>query len=98
MIDWLRGASTERTLDPAIDLGGQRLPIVLKRLHNARRLTLRLAPGTLSPGGCMKTIYECREEIERDKKKSRRKKAKNQTGNRLGSLFANQIQKGKTGE
>jgi len=44
MIDWLRGASTERTLDPAIDLGGQRLPIVLKRLHNARRLTLRLAP------------------------------------------------------
>jgi predicted metal-dependent hydrolase len=44
MIDWLRGASTERTLDPAIDLGGLRLPIVLKRLHNARRLTLRLAP------------------------------------------------------
>ncbi len=44
MIDWLRGAVTERTLDPAIDLGGQRLPIVLKRLHNARRLTLRLAP------------------------------------------------------
>lgn len=40
MIDWLRRASPELE----IELGGQRLPIVLKRLHNARRLTLRLAP------------------------------------------------------
>jgi hypothetical protein len=40
MIDWLRRAP----MDPEIDLGGKRLPIVLKRLHNARRLTLRLAP------------------------------------------------------
>ena len=44
MIDWLRGASAKGAHDPDIDLGGQRLPIVLKRLRNARRLTLRLAP------------------------------------------------------
>lgn len=44
MIDWLRGASATRPLDPEIDLGGQRVPIVLKRLRSARRLTLRLAP------------------------------------------------------
>ena len=44
MIDWLRSASVRTTLDPAIDLGGRRVPIVLKRLRNARRLTLRLAP------------------------------------------------------
>lgn len=40
MIDWLRRPAPE----PAIELGGKRVPIVLKRLHNARRLTLRLAP------------------------------------------------------
>lgn len=40
MIDWLRRPA----LDAAIELGGKRLPIVLKRQHNARRLTLRLAP------------------------------------------------------
>lgn len=40
MIDWLRRAP----LEPEIELAGKRLPIVLKRLHNARRLTLRLAP------------------------------------------------------
>jgi predicted metal-dependent hydrolase len=40
MIDWLR----RTPLEPEIDLGGRRVPIVLKRLHNARRLTLRLAP------------------------------------------------------
>ncbi len=44
MIDWLRSASARTTLDPAIDLGGRPVPIVLKRLRNARRLTLRLAP------------------------------------------------------
>lgn len=44
MIDWLRGASARNALDPEIDLGGRRVPIVLKRLRNARRLTLRLAP------------------------------------------------------
>jgi hypothetical protein len=41
VIDWLRTPP----LDPEIDLGGgRRVPIVLKRLRNARRLTLRLAP------------------------------------------------------
>ncbi len=44
MIDWLRGASVKKPLDPEIDLGGKRVPIVLKRLRSARRLTLRLAP------------------------------------------------------
>lgn len=39
MIDWLRRPAPE----PEIELGDKRLPIVLKRLHNARRLTLRLA-------------------------------------------------------
>ncbi len=40
MIDWIRRAP----LEPEIDLGGRAVPIVLKRLHNARRMTLRLAP------------------------------------------------------
>ncbi|MDP5104159.1 MAG: M48 family metallopeptidase [Erythrobacter sp.] len=40
MIDWLR----RPPLEPEIELGGKRVPIVLKRLGNARRLTLRLAP------------------------------------------------------
>lgn len=40
MIDWLRRAP----LEPEIEIGGRRLPIVLKRLGRARRLTLRLAP------------------------------------------------------
>ncbi len=44
MIDWLRGASVKRPLDPEIEIGGARLPIVLKRMRHARRLTLRLAP------------------------------------------------------
>lgn len=44
MIDWLRGASVKRPLDPEIELGGTRVPIVLKRMRHARRLTLRLAP------------------------------------------------------
>lgn len=40
MIDWLRRPA----LDPDLELGGKRVPIVLKRMRNARRLTLRLAP------------------------------------------------------
>jgi predicted metal-dependent hydrolase len=44
MIDWLRGASVKRPIDPEIEIGGERVPIVLKRMRNARRLTLRLAP------------------------------------------------------
>lgn len=39
MIDWLR----REALEPEIELGGQVLPIVLKRNARARRLTLRLA-------------------------------------------------------
>ncbi|WDA41715.1 M48 family metallopeptidase [Erythrobacter sp. BLCC-B19] len=44
MIDWLRTAKPVQLLDPEIELDGTRVPIVLKRLRNARRLTLRLAP------------------------------------------------------
>lgn len=45
MIDWLRGASARTPSEPAaIELGGAPVPIVLKRLRSARRLTLRLAP------------------------------------------------------
>lgn len=44
MIDWLRSAGIAHALDPEIELGGTRVPIVLKRMRNARRLTLRLAP------------------------------------------------------
>ena len=44
MIDWLRGASIRKPIDPEIELGGTRVPIVLKRMRHARRLTLRLAP------------------------------------------------------
>lgn len=40
MIDWLRRAS----LEPAIELGGRTVPIVLRRHPTSRRLTLRLAP------------------------------------------------------
>lgn len=40
MIDWLRRPQ----IPPEIELGGQRLPIVLRRMRRARRLTLRLAP------------------------------------------------------
>lgn len=40
MIDWLRKEFTE----PEIELGGRRVPIVLKRHARAKRLTLRMAP------------------------------------------------------
>ena len=33
----LRGASVKKPLDPEIDLGGTRVPIVLKRMRHARR-------------------------------------------------------------
>ncbi|MEQ5789168.1 M48 family metallopeptidase [Erythrobacter sp. NFXS35] len=39
-MDWLRRTQPE----PAIALGDTTVPIVLRRLHNAKRLTLRLAP------------------------------------------------------
>ncbi len=38
MLDWLKRSA------PEIELGGRRLPIVVRRLPQARRLTLRLAP------------------------------------------------------
>ncbi|QUL36739.1 M48 family metallopeptidase [Erythrobacter sp. JK5] len=40
MIDWLKRGAT----DPEIELGGETLPIVLRRHPRAKRLTLRLAP------------------------------------------------------
>ncbi|MFN3864743.1 MAG: M48 family metallopeptidase [Erythrobacter sp.] len=40
MIDWLRRAP----LDPELELAGRTVPIVLRRMARARRLTLRLAP------------------------------------------------------
>ena len=41
MLDWLRRAPREA---PSIALGEVTLPIVIRRLANARRLTMRLAP------------------------------------------------------
>lgn len=40
MIDWLR----RTPLEPEIELDGRIVPIVLRRLRHAKRLTLRLAP------------------------------------------------------
>lgn len=41
MIDWLRRAPEEL---PKVEVAGQFLPVVLKRLPQARRMTMRLAP------------------------------------------------------
>ena len=41
MLDWLKRPPRE---EPAIELAGQRLPIAIRRLAHARRMTLRLAP------------------------------------------------------
>lgn len=41
MIDWLRRSARGA---PQIELGDRRLPIVVRRLERARRMTLRLAP------------------------------------------------------
>ncbi|QFT76840.1 M48 family metallopeptidase [Erythrobacter sp. THAF29] len=40
MIDWLK----RTPIDPQIELDGETVPIVLRRLKSAKRLTLRLAP------------------------------------------------------
>lgn len=40
MIEWLRSAE----IDPQIELAGRSVPIALKRLARAKRLTMRLAP------------------------------------------------------
>lgn len=42
MLDWLRRGQKEA--DPAIELGGRRVPIVIRRLAQSRRMTMRLAP------------------------------------------------------
>ncbi len=44
MIDWLRRAETKTPVTHEIELGDQTLPIALRRMKNAKRLTLRLAP------------------------------------------------------
>ncbi|HKT85421.1 MAG TPA: SprT family zinc-dependent metalloprotease [Novosphingobium sp.] len=41
MLDWLRRDPHQ---EPVIDLGGKELPVVIRRLDRARRLTMRLAP------------------------------------------------------
>ena len=41
MIDWLKRTSRE---PPMLDVGGQSLPVAIRRLAHARRMTLRLAP------------------------------------------------------
>jgi predicted metal-dependent hydrolase len=41
MIDWLKRAPRA---EPAMTIGDRRLPIVIRRLAHARRMTLRLAP------------------------------------------------------
>ena len=41
MIDWLRRAPDEL---PRLEVGGRLLPVVLRRLPQAKRMTLRLAP------------------------------------------------------
>jgi predicted metal-dependent hydrolase len=41
MLDWLRRGQEE---DPSITLNGQRVPIVIRRLPQSRRMTMRLAP------------------------------------------------------
>jgi predicted metal-dependent hydrolase len=41
VLDWLRRAPHH---EPTIDIGGRTLPIAIRRLDRARRLTLRLAP------------------------------------------------------
>lgn len=41
MLDWLRRPPSEV---PVIDLGARTLPVVVRRLSHARRMTLRLAP------------------------------------------------------
>lgn len=44
MIGWLRADPKAQADEPAIELGGRRVPIELNRHSRARRLTMRLAP------------------------------------------------------
>lgn len=41
MLDWLRRSGSE---EPSIEVGGTVLPVAIRRLRTARRMTLRLAP------------------------------------------------------
>ncbi|TCM18017.1 hypothetical protein EDF56_105366 [Novosphingobium sp. PhB165] len=41
MLDWLRRAPDE---DPVIEIAGRQVPVLIRRLSNARRMTMRLAP------------------------------------------------------
>lgn len=42
MLDWLK---RDPRAAPCIEVAGQRLPVIVRRLGHARRMTLRLAPG-----------------------------------------------------
>ncbi|MBD2842800.1 M48 family metallopeptidase [Erythrobacter rubeus] len=44
MIDWLKRAEPAAEAQPYIELGGEAVPIALRRHPTAKRLTLRLAP------------------------------------------------------
>ena len=44
MIGWLERASIRPNRDPVLEVGGKVLPVVIRRLVNAKRMTLRLAP------------------------------------------------------
>jgi predicted metal-dependent hydrolase len=41
VLDWLR---RDPASEPMVDVGGRRLPVVIRRLERARRMTMRLAP------------------------------------------------------
>lgn len=41
MLDWLRRDPRE---EPEVEVAGRRLPVVIRRLEHARRMTMRLAP------------------------------------------------------
>ena len=44
MINWLKRAAIDTSVDPEIELNGKAVPIALRRHPTAKRLTLRLAP------------------------------------------------------
>ena len=46
MIDWLLGArsKTEAASHPTVEVGGRLLPVAIRRLDSARRMTMRLSP------------------------------------------------------
>ncbi|MEL6877612.1 MAG: SprT family zinc-dependent metalloprotease [Pseudomonadota bacterium] len=44
MIDWLQRAGIDRQAEPEIEIDGAIVPITLRRMKKAKRLTLRLAP------------------------------------------------------